>query len=146
MSSMQTRSKTIKIFNEEKMIQEKIERLEHYKLLESTYEADHNRLCDVESECYAQIEQLSIPLKKEIKLLEDKIIDTHKAYDELILSNVDESKYEAKTNILFNIEEECYAKIKHLEIQLNQQVSALYAKIVETQKEFHIKYEPYCRM
>ena len=138
--SIQTRNMTSRILNEERMRQEEIERMEHYKLLESTYEADHQIYCDREEQIYAEMK----PLESEITVLYSKIYEANKAYEErsYIIGRqepFDEVAYEASLVILTNIEMPLYERVK----QLNEEISVLVEKVINVSYEFERKYKRY---
>ena len=138
--SIQTRNMTSRILNEERMIQEEIERVKHYKLLESTYEADHQIYCDTEAQIYEEIK----PLESEITVLYSKITEANKAYHErsYIIGHqepFDEVAYEALLVILTNIEMPLYERVN----QLNEEISVLVAKLINVRYEFERKYNRY---
>ena len=138
--SIQTRSMTSRILNEERMIQEEIERVKHYKDLESTYEADNQIYCDRETDLYAEMESL----KNEITVLYSKIIEANKACDERSYmigrqEPFDDVAYEASLVILTNIEIPLYERVK----QLNEEISVIVKKLINLRYEFECKYKPY---
>jgi hypothetical protein len=136
MATIQTRSVTHQMLHEENMRQEEIQRIEHYKLLESTYEADLQAMCDIETECYTQIKQL----EKEISAIYSTIRNAHDSYDLRSKCNIpyDESAYEVSLQTLCDIENACYAEIQPLE----EKIKMIESKVINTMKEFNIKYQP----
>lgn len=76
-TSIQTRSVTSRMLHEEKMKQEKIQCIQHYKLLESTYDKDFQAFCDIEEQCYIEIEEL----KNKIEMLFHTINHARNTFD-----------------------------------------------------------------
>jgi len=136
--STRTRSVTRQMLNEEKMMQEETHRIEHNKLLESTYDADFQTMCDIETECYAQTKQL----ENQIRMLYKEIIDAYESHNQRrknITTPYDESDYEASLKIMCDIEIECYAKIK----PLDEDIKMIESKVINVFKEFDNKYQLY---
>lgn len=134
--SIQTRNMTSRILNEERMRQEE----EYNKLLESTYDADHQIYCDREAQIYEEMK----PLESEITVLYSKIYEANKAYEErsYIIGRqepFDEVAYEASLVILTNIEMPLYERVK----QLNEEISVLVEKVINVSYEFERKYKRY---
>lgn len=140
MSSIKTRSVTHQMINEERMRQEDMQRIEHYKLLESTYDADFQTLCDTEIQLYAEMK----PLEQKIPMLYGKIINANEAHA-LRLQAIrhtlpyDESTYDASLVTLTNTETPFYDEIQ----QLTQDIKTIEGKLIKTFKEFDLKYKPY---
>ena len=124
---------THQMLHEENMRQEE----QHYNLLKSTYETDLQSMSDIETECYADIEQL----KKKINVLYSKIKNAYDSHDQRSKCNIpyDESAYEVSLQTLCDIEIACYAEIQPLETEINM----IERKVINTMKEFDIKYPSY---
>ena len=137
MATIQTRSVTQQMLHEENMRQEYIQRIQHYNLLESTYEPDLQSMSDIETQCYADIEQL----EKKISVIYSTIRNAHDSYDLRSKCNIpyDESAFEVSLQTLCDIENACYAEIQPLETE----IKIIESKVINTMKEFDIKYQPY---
>ena len=113
---------------------------EYNKLLESTYDADHQIYCDREAQIYEEMK----PLESEITVLYSEITEANKAYQARSYmigreEPFDEVAYEASLVILTDIEMPLYERLK----QLNEEISMLVEKVINVRYEFECKYKLY---